>query len=236
MSAEAIIPGFLLGLAGSLHCIGMCGPLSLAIPVGGVDPKNKAFILLSYQAGRISTYGLIGALVGLAGTGILSAGYQQSVSIVAGLVVLIAALGYFAGRSAKPFSFMKGFYQFISSLIFRLLKTARRPGGAFLLGMANGLLPCGMVYIAAIAAISLGNVTDSVSFMLLFGAGTLPAMMFAAYAVRRFGWQGRKWLSRLTPYIIAGMGLLLIIRGLNLGIPYLSPELTQNDIEKISCH
>lgn len=236
MSEGAIIPGFLLGLAGSLHCIGMCGPLSLAIPVNGIAKKNKALILLSYQAGRISTYSLIGILAGLAGTGILSAGYQQSISIIAGLIVIIAAAGYFAGKRAKAFSFMNGFYQFISSLIFRLLKTARRPGGAFLLGMANGLLPCGMVYIAAVTAISLGNIMDAIFFMLLFGTGTLPAMLLAAYAVRRFGWQGKKWLGRLTPYIIAGMGLLLIIRGLNMGIPYISPELTQQDIQKVSCH
>ena len=235
MSAGIIIPGFLLGLAGSLHCIGMCGPLSLAIPVNGADPKNKALILFSYQAGRISTYGLIGFLAGLAGAGILSAGYQQSISIVAGLVVVLAAVGYFAGKRAKPFSFMNGFYQFISSLIFRLLKTARRPGGAFLLGIANGLLPCGMVYIAAITAISLGNIADAVFFMLMFGSGTLPAMLFAAYAVRRFGWQGKKWLGRLTPYIIAGMGLLLIIRGLNLDIPYLSPGLTQQGMDVNQC-
>lgn len=236
MSAGIIIPGFLLGLAGSLHCIGMCGPLSLAIPVNGIAPKNKAIILLSYQAGRISTYGLIGILAGLAGAGILSSGYQQSISIIAGLIVIIAAAGYFAGKRAKAFSFMNGFYQFISSLIFRLLKTARRPGGAFLLGMANGLLPCGMVYIAAVTAISLGNIMDAIFFMLLFGTGTLPAMLLAAYAVRRFGWQGKKWLGRLTPYIIAGMGLLLLIRGLNLGIPSVSPELTQQDIQKVSCH
>jgi uncharacterized protein len=234
MNAAIIIPAFLLGLASSLHCIGMCGPLSLAMPVGRLAGRSKIVLIASYQAGRIFTYCLFGLLAGIAGKGILSAGYQQTFSIVAGLIVVLAATGYFAGRRAGPLSFMNGFYRFLTGLLFKLLKTATRPHGAFLFGMANGLLPCGMVYIAAITAFALGDWPSSVLFMLLFGAGTLPAMLLVVFTASRLNYKARKWAGKLSPYIITAMGLLLILRGLNWGIPFLSPG--QVPEGGVACH
>lgn len=235
MTSAIIIPALLLGLASSLHCIGMCGPLSLAMPVGGLNGRRRIMLILSYQAGRIFTYGMFGLVAGLAGRGIFSAGYQQAFSIIAGLIVLIAATGYFAGRNAGPMSFLNGFYRFLSGLLFRLLKEAGRAHGAFLFGIANGFLPCGMVYIAAITAFSLGDAHSSVLFMLLFGAGTLPAMLLAAFAAGRLNFKTRKWVGKISPYVITGMGLLLILRGLNWGIPFLSPALG-GTVNGIPCH
>ncbi len=88
------IAGFTLGAAGSLHCVGMCGPLSLALPLYHLTAVNKFLSLLLYQVGRIITYSIIGLLFGLAGRRIYIAGYQQWFSIVMGLIVLCVALLY----------------------------------------------------------------------------------------------------------------------------------------------
>lgn len=235
MNAALFIPALMLGLASSLHCIGMCGPLSLAMPVMGLPPRQRYINLLLYQTGRISTYVLVGILVGLVGKSILLAGYQQLLSILAGLIVLVAAAGYYIGKRATPFSFLNGFYRAISQMVFRVIKNAGKPGGALLFGMANGLLPCGMVYIAAITSLSYGGVWEAGSFMFVFGAGTLPAMLAVSLAGKRFA--GRhSWLQRVTPVVITAMGLLLVIRGLNLDIPYLSPTLSHTATDVLSCH
>ena len=236
MNILLIIPAVLLGLASSLHCIGMCGPLSLAMPVTGISPRQRFINLLLYQAGRIFTYIAIGALTGLIGRGILLAGYQQLVSVLAGLIILVAAGSYYLGKRAGPLSFLNGFYRAISQLVLRLVSRAGRPGGAFLFGMANGLLPCGMVYMAAVTAISYGSIVYAGLFMLFFGLGTLPAMLVMVVAGRRFLGARQHLLRRVTPVVITTVGLLLLLRGLNLNIPYLSPAFGRLTQEIISCH
>lgn len=231
-----MISAILLGLASSLHCIGMCGPLSLAIPVGGIPKQQKWLIIGLYQAGRIFTYGVVGVLAGLLGKGLLTAGLQQGLSIIAGLVILVAAIGFFGGKKARPLSFLNGFHRFLSRLLFRLIKTAGTPAGAYVFGMANGLLPCGMVYIAAITALSFGNLLSAMLFMVLFGAGTLPAMLLVAFTASRINNNARRWVNRISPYVIVAMGLLLILRGLNWGIPFVSPVIRETLSGEVSCH
>lgn len=226
----------MLGLASSLHCIGMCGPLSLAMPVAGLPSRQRYINLLLYQAGRIITYVSIGLLAGLIGRGVLLAGYQQMISVLAGLIVLIAAAGYYIGKRARPFSFLNGFYVAISQLVLRMINRAGSPGGALLFGMTNGLLPCGMVYIAAVTSISYGSILYAGSFMFFFGMGTLPAMMIMAVAGRRFIGSRHGWLRKLSPLVITTVGLLLLLRGLNLNIPYLSPAFDRLGQEAVSCH
>lgn len=225
----------MLGLASSLHCIGMCGPLSLAMPVAGLRKNQRYVNLFFYQTGRIITYISIGMVTGLIGRGILLAGYQQMISVIAGLIILIAAAGYYTGKKAKPLSFLNGFYHAISQLVFRMISRANQPGGALLFGMANGLLPCGMVYIAAVTSVSYGSTIYAGAFMLFFGLGTLPAMMLMVIAGRRFSGK-YNWLRNLTPVVITTVGLLLVIRGLNLNIPYLSPAFGRLAQGALSCH
>lgn len=226
----------MLGLASSLHCIGMCGPLSLAMPVVGLPPRQRYINLLLYQSGRIITYVSIGLLTGLIGRGILLAGYQQMISVLAGLIVLIAAGGYYIGRRARPFSFLNGFYVAISQLVLRMIKRAGSPGGALLFGITNGLLPCGMVYIAAVTSISYGSILYAGFFMLCFGIGTLPAMIIMAVAGRRFIGSRYNWMRKLPPLVITTVGVLLLLRGLNLNIPYLSPAFDRLGVNAVSCH
>jgi sulfite exporter TauE/SafE len=230
-----MIAGFTLGAAGSLHCVGMCGPLSLALPVHHFSKIQKFFALLLYQFGRIVTYSVIGLLFGLAGRQIYISGYQQWFSIIIGAIILVLAALYFIRRwSARPV-FLNKFYRSVQSFIVRILKSSTGPFSFLLLGLANGLLPCGMVYIAVASSLSLSSIAETVSFMSMFGLGTAPAMMLVSYAGQSLKPAWRNSLRKLTPVFISLMGALLILRGLNLGIPFISPELPHSSGISVAC-
>ena len=231
-----LISGFTLGVAGSLHCVGMCGPLSLALPIYNLSAVKKFLSLLLYQLGRIITYSTIGLLFGLAGRRIYIAGYQQWFSIIMGMVVLSLAVLYFVRHRSIHFRSLNRFYFFIQHQISRLLRSSGGPFSFLLLGMANGLLPCGMVYIAIATTLSFTEVTQSVSFMAMFGAGTLPAMMLVGYAGQLIKPELRITLKKLIPVFISAMGIILILRGLNLGIPFISPQLPYSPGSYVICH
>lgn len=233
---SVMIAGFTLGAAGSLHCVGMCGPLSLALPVHHFSNIQKFFALLFYQLGRIITYSTIGLLFGLAGRQLYISGYQQWFSIIIGVIILIFAALYFIRRwSARPV-FLNGFYRPVQSFIVRILKSSTGLFSFLLLGLANGLLPCGMVYIALASSLSFTSVGETVSFMAMFGLGTAPAMMLVGYAGQTLTPGIRNSLRKLTPVFISVMGALLILRGLNLGIPFFSPELPHSPGIAFDCH
>ena len=231
-----IISGFTLGAAASLHCVGMCGPLSLALPLHHLSQTQKFISLLLYQFGRIITYSIIGLLFGLAGRRIYISGYQQGFSIGMGILVLSLAMFYFIGHKTLHLKFLNRFYLFVQKQISRLLKSATGPFSFLLLGMANGLLPCGMIYIALAATLSFTEVLQSVSFMAMFGAGTLPAMMLVGYAGQLIKPAWRNSFRKLVPVFISLMGVVLILRGLNLGIPFISPELPISPGSPVICH
>jgi sulfite exporter TauE/SafE len=214
----------------------MCGPLSLALPVQTLSPARKFLSLLFYQFGRVITYSLLGLLIGLAGRRLYLAGYQQWFSIILGGLVLLLAIGYFGKNYLPSGSWLRGFYGMIQRLIGQLMRRARHLPGFMLLGMANGLLPCGMVYIALAATFSFSEVAESVGFMAGFGAGTLPAMMAVAWAGTRISLQTRVLLRKAVPFFVMAVGVLLILRGLNLGIPYISPALPADPGTALECH
>ncbi len=232
----AMISGFTLGAAGSLHCVGMCGPLSLALPTRHLSKTQQFFSLLIYQLGRIITYSLIGLIFGLAGRRIYISGYQQGFSIGLGILVLVLAMLYFIQKHSIHLSFFNRFYSGVQQLIGRILKKNRGPLGFLGLGLANGLLPCGLVYVAIAATLSFTEIAESVSFMAFFGAGTLPAMMLVGMAGRLINAEARQLMRKAVPVFITLMGILLILRGLNLGIPFISPQLPVSPGEAAVCH
>ena len=232
----AIISGFTLGAAGSLHCVGMCGPLSLALPVHHLAPAKKFASLLLYQSGRIVTYSMLGLAIGLAGRRINITGYQQLFSIIMGGIILCFAVLYFFQQRTVHVRFLSRFYSFIQRQMSKLLRSSMGPTGFMLMGMANGLLPCGMIYIALLATLSMTSLTESVSFMAMFGLGTLPAMMLVACMGMGMKPQWRLKLRALVPAVIALTGLMLILRGMNLGIPFISPAFPSSPGAAVSCH
>lgn len=228
--------GFVLGLLGSVHCIGMCGPLALSLPVYNSNRLYHFFSLLCYQLGRVFTYSLLGLLLGLAGRQLQLASLQQGFSIITGVLILLS-LFFYAGRKQKlRLPFLDTFYKKIQQYIIFLMKGPQSLKSYFLLGLANGLLPCGMVYIAIAGALSSNSLTGSTGFMAAFGAGTMPAMMLVSYFGLLMKPTLRKQLQQVVPVTMALMGVLLVLRGLNLGIPYISPILPGVKGEVISCH
>jgi sulfite exporter TauE/SafE len=232
---QAAVAGILLGLVSSFHCVGMCGPLALALPVHHLQKMQQALAVLLYNVGRVITYSLLGGLFGWLGRRIYIAGFQQWFSITMGIVILVLAfLFYFLNRSFSP-AWLRGFHNSIQRVMGKLLQSPRLHH-YFLLGMANGLLPCGMVYLAIAGALSTTGISESVLFMAAFGAGTLPAMLILSFFGVHLKLSLRRQIKKAVPYIVAGMAVLLILRGMNLGIPFVSPVMANAPGAVISCH
>lgn len=232
---EVIIAGFSLGAFGSLHCVGMCGPLAMALPVHHLSKGKKIFAIFLYQLGRVFTYSAMGLILGLAGRRIFLAGFQQWFSIIIGILVVWLVIQYWVLRKAFRPGFFNAFYNKIQQLMIRFLQS-KKIINYFLLGSANGLLPCGMVYVAIAGALTTSQVAHSVIFMASFGAGTLPAMMAISYFGQMLSLSIRNNLRKALPVLVTLMGVILILRGLNLGIPFISPVLQHAPGQAIICH
>ncbi len=230
-----VIAGFLLGLISSLHCIGMCGPLMLALPVRHMSKGWQLLAIVLYNSGRVITYALIGALLGLAGRRIYLAGFQRWFTIVLGIFMLVMAVNYFYKQASVQPKWMQAIHVRIQQLMFRFLRS-NKISGYLLLGMANGLLPCGMVYLAIAGAITANTVLHSVLFMFVFGVGTLPAMLALGVFGLRISLPVRQQMKTAMPYVVVAMAVILILRGLNLGIPFISPVIADVPGHVISCH
>jgi uncharacterized protein len=208
-----------LGLLSSLHCLGMCGPIALAIPVRSSNYYVRLFAILLYNFGRVSVYVLFGVIAGLFGKVFSFSGYQQGLSITMGCVILLVL---FFPRMTNSFG-SKKLSEWIRNA-FSPLVNKKTYSSYWLLGMLNGFLPCGMVYIAVAGAVATGNVSDALAFMLFFGLGTMPMMVFLMHLKDLFSVNVRSQLRRLVPFIAGAMAVLFILRGLDLGIPYVSPK------------
>ncbi len=231
MESSLLIIALLLGLASSLHCVGMCGPIAFSL---GLNTDNKLdFTLrnLTYQFGRLSTYAILGAILGIVGFSVSFAGLQNPLSIAVGiLMILIALLPKNLGADnlgMKPFS--KFMYQLKSSLG----KFLRRKNysSLYITGLLNGLLPCGAVYAALTGSMAMGNIGGSALFMVCFGLGTIPLMFASVLAGNVVSLQTRQKILKFLPYLMVLLGILFILRGLNLDIPYISPTLESLQID-----
>lgn len=223
---------FLLGLVGSLHCAGMCGPLVLALPMTGGSGASGPWGRVIYHVGRITTYALLGAVFGLLGATLGLAGLQRWVSLGAGAAILIGLVASSRLGLKTPAFQAVGW---IKSAFARLLQR-RTFASLLLLGGINGLLPCGLVYAACAGAIASGGFFSGVEYMAMFGLGTLPMMLGLSLAGRKLQIAIGPKLHRLVPASLAVMGLLLLCRGLSLGIPYLSPDLSSGEVNCSACH
>lgn len=210
--------GFLMGFFGSFHCVGMCGPIVLALPNKGVGYK------LLYNIGRAITYALLGLGVGVLGQTIAFAGLQQYISVGVGVVMLFTVLFTKYKHFDLPATgVVNTLYVWVKNKLGFLFKSnsSMAPLG---IGMLNGLLPCGLVYAALFTALSFGSLVSGMAYMLFFGLGTLPMMLglgvFSGIITPVF----RTKLNKLVPYFLVLVAVILILRGLNLGIPYISPK------------
>jgi len=210
-----------LGLVGSLHCAAMCGPLMLALPAGPGGAGRFITGRVIYQLGRVMTYCLLGVIAGVAGKAILLAGVQRWISISLGVAIL---LGFFVSKRlslAAPVVRLVGGLK--SAMSAQLRQRSLR--SLLLLGMLNGLLPCGLVYVAVAGAVASGGLTKGIIYMALFGLGTVPTMLGIGLSGRMFPLAYRLKLQMAIPMGVCAVAGLLILRGMALGIPYVSPAL-----------
>jgi uncharacterized protein len=224
-----LLSAFLLGLAGSFHCAGMCGPIAIALPLYGHSLPRKFFGGFLYNLGRTTTYGLLGLLFGAIGQGFHMLGFQQVVSIVMGAGMIILALLPKLFRSR--YDIQKHSFGWLGQLktLFRRLFSVRSFRSLFFIGLLNGLLPCGLVYMAIAGAIASGTAVSGTFYMIFFGLGTIPMLLFIAVMGNVISISLRHKISKLIPILVVVVGIFFIMRGLNLNIPYLSP--TKEKIE-----
>ena len=174
---EFIISGLLLGLITSFHCVGMCGPIAIALPLNGDKYYHKILGGIIYNLGRTITYAIMGAVFGLVGQGLQLVGFQQWVSIIMGSLMILSVLfpRLFKGKIKLNQELFKLVGKLKTSL--QKLFTQKSFGSLFLIGLLNGFLPCGLVYIAIAGAIGTGDLFLGILFMILFGIGTLPILL-----------------------------------------------------------
>lgn len=232
-----LISAFILGLLGSFHCVGMCGPIAFMLPVDRTNSTKKVFQIVLYHLGRLISYSLIGLVFGLLGKGIYIFGYQQQLSVAIGVLMIIAVLIPY--NTFNKYNFSKPLFRLISKIKSALGKELKKksPDTFLTIGFLNGFLPCGLVYMAVFAAIASGSMLQGVLYMLAFGIGTIPLMTVTIYISRFLSGKVRNYIQRIIPIFVIIIGILFILRGLGLGIPYISPApIGETATGTIECH
>jgi sulfite exporter TauE/SafE len=218
--------GFILGFFGSLHCIGMCGPIVLALPSASGSGFSFVYARVLYNLGRVVTYTLLGLIFGLLGSKIYMFGLQQVVSIVLGAVIILWIA--VPARLKNKFRRVSGFNLLTEKLKNLFIPFFKRRSNVSMLsiGVLNGFLPCGFVYIgiAGAMAVSSAGSINGMLFMALFGVGTIPAMLGTSIAGNYVNIGIKRKFAKLVPVFAVLLAAIFILRGLNLGIPYLSPK------------
>jgi sulfite exporter TauE/SafE len=233
-----VFEGFIIGLLGSLHCLGMCGPLVLALPLSHTSNIQRLTGGLLYNIGRAITYGVLGIIFGVIGKGLQLTGFQRWVSIGFGIILILTAI--IPGLINLNPLISRITTKFTSSLKNKMgvLLRQQRVYPLFVFGLLNGLLPCGLVYAAIMGAIVTGSLVESSLYMFFFGLGTLPLMFLLIYFANLLKNKYLSQIRKIIPLLIIILGILFILRGLNLGIKYISPKLDGNKhgMEQKCCH
>ena len=220
---QLILAAFTIGLLGSFHCVGMCGPLALSLPLNSDSFWSKFSGSLLYNAGRIVTYSVFGLVFGAIGKSVALFGYQQWLSVLLGVliiffIILPKRIAVF-NKNNVVLHFMEKLRASLGQLFFK-----KNYASLFSIGLLNGLLPCGLVYMAAAGAVATGDIVNSILFMFFFGLGTLPMMWSVAFFGNYVSLGIRQKIRKAYPYMMMLMACLLILRGMGLGIPYISPK------------
>jgi uncharacterized protein len=214
----------IFGLISSFHCIGMCGPIAMMLPVDRSNETKRILQLFLYHLGRLTAYGSLGLLLGLLGKGFYLAGWQQQLSIFVGVIMIVIAV--VPEKELAKYNFSKPIYRLISKVKSSLGQQfkSRSLKSFFTIGLLNGYLPCGMVYVALFGALAMPNVSISVLYMLLFGLGTIPMMSAVVLISNLLSIPIRNKIQKVIPVLTVVIGVLFIMRGMGLDIPYLSPS------------
>jgi sulfite exporter TauE/SafE len=232
-----LISAFILGLLGSFHCVGMCGPIAFMLPVDRNNTFKKVTQISLYHIGRLLSYSIMGLVFGLIGKSLNLFGFQQQLSIIIGVVMIIVILIPY--KTFNKYNISKPIYKVISKVKSALGSALKKKtSDTFLtIGFLNGFLPCGLVYMAVFGAIAGGNAAEGSLYMAFFGLGTIPLMTTAIYFSNFLKGAMRQKIQKAIPVFVVLIGVLFILRGLGLGIPYLSPAPVSDMVTgTMNCH
>lgn len=215
---------FIFGLISSFHCVGMCGPIAMMLPVDRKNEAKRVVQISLYHLGKLTAYGLLGLIFGLLGKSFYLAGLQQQLSIILGILMIVVAV--VPEKIFAKYNFSKPVYKIITKIKSSLGQHFKNKSyrSLFTIGLLNGFLPCGMVYVAIFGAIAMQSVSLGILYMILFGIGTIPLLTAIVYLSNIFSFSFRKTIQNMIPIVAILIGMLFIIRGLGLDIPYLSPS------------
>lgn len=227
----------LFGLISSFHCIGMCGPIAMMLPIDRSNQTKKVFQILLYHLGRLTAYGMLGLFFGILGKGLFLAGFQQKLSIFVGIMMIIFVI--VPEKKLAQYNFSKPIYKLISKVKSHLGAQFKRksPDALFTIGLLNGFLPCGLVYAALFGAIAMQSELLGVAYMVLYGIGTIPMMSAVVLLSNFITVPIRNRIQKLIPIVVILIGSLFIVRGMGLDIPYISPNTTSLVVQaNPDCH
>lgn len=207
----ALSTGLWLGLGSASHCLGMCGPIAMVLPFKNANGSYKWFAMALYHTGRMLTYIILGIVIGIIGSLFRWQGIGAWISIVTGIMLLGYAFKY-AGLfriSTKiswkqPTNWIRNIWSQVSH--------SGNQAWFFPAGMANGLLPCGMVYAAAIVALGMRSMGETISVMTGFALGTLPVFILLPFAAKLFNRTNK--YKYFIPILLFITSIWLILRGL----------------------
>jgi sulfite exporter TauE/SafE len=232
-----LVSALILGLLGSLHCVGMCGPIAFMLPVDRSNSFKKVSQIGIYHFGRLLAYSIIGLVFGLVGKSLYIFGIQQQLSIIIGILMIVIVI--LPHKTIGKYNLSKPLYKVISKVKSGLGKALKKKtADTFLtIGFLNGFLPCGLVYMAVFGAIATGSLVEGSLYMVLFGLGTIPLMTSAIYLGKFLNSTLKQRIQKAIPVFIVIIGALFILRGLGLGIPYLSPApIVEMASSALECH
>jgi len=202
----------------------MCGPIAMMLPVDRNNEAKRAMQIITYHTGRIVAYSILGLFFGVLGRGLFLAGFQQKMSVFLGIMMILVVL--VPEKVFAQYNFSKPVFQLIAKVKTNLGAQFKKKsfGSLFTIGLLNGFLPCGLVYAALFGAIAMQEVKLSIIYMVLYGLGTIPLMSAVVYASGLLTLPIRNTLQKVIPVAVVCIGMLFILRGLGLGIPFISPS------------
>ncbi len=230
-----ILTAFLFGLLGSFHCVGMCGPIAFMLPIDRTSRLKSVLQTSLYHSGRIFSYATMGAIFGLLGKGFYFFGLQQQLSIVVGILMILSIL---LPKLFRKVPIAKPIVKFTNSIKNNLGTSLKKKeiSTFFTIGFLNGLLPCGLVYMAIFGALTSTTFYEGAIYMALFGLGTVPLMTAVVLLGNITNTINRRRIQQLIPVVVVIIGLFFVVRGLGLGIPYVSPEPVLSLVDATGCH
>lgn len=226
-----LFSALVFGLLGSFHCIGMCGPIAFMLPVDRTNQVKQFFQILSYHLGRLTAYSIIGLIFGFLGKGFKFFGFQQQLSILTGVLMILTIVFPRIFRNTKITQPISTLVLKLKSALGKELKN-KRNDTFFTIGFLNGYLPCGLVYMAVLGAITTSNPLAGALYMFLFGLGTVPLMSVVVYLGNFTKGIFKKRIQQVIPIAVVIIGVLFILRGLNLNIPYISPTTSVSNLSE----